>query len=109
MSIIREMVDTTISHDVLYNKSITRREQQRHRRCCCFLLLSFTRANVNKSCIFYQNASRHRHNVRSARTKPSRPYFTIASITISAHPLVAINNISVGGQVGVFPQLLRLS
>lgn len=43
------------------------------------------------------------------RTKPAGYILLVASITISAHPLEAINNISVGGQVGVFPQLLRLS
>lgn len=72
-----------------------------------FSLLILNRFKVNK-CIFHQKATKYRHNVYSA-SKTSRLYFTIASITICAHPPEAINNISVGGQVGVFPQLLRLS
>lgn len=86
--------------------------------CAKLLLLVFNYFNANKSCFsffpplfffFHRKPLRHRRNVCSAGQNQPAIFYYRKYHDLRLPPGEVINNISVGGQVGVFPQLLRLS
>jgi len=73
-----------------------------------YVFLAFSYLNVDKSRVFFFTRNRQDINILGGQNQ-SVIFYYCKYHDLRAHPLKAINNISVGGQVGVFPQLLRLS